>query len=153
MEYGCGTAPITASYFEFYAPKVAHRIILAEIETLAFHYGAYRFRRCSNVIPILLLPENDFQLGLEQPVDAIFCITVFEHLNQPMETIQRFYDNLAPGGLLFFDYIKGDGDGMDTIHGVREREAVLDYVATHFDVLEGTLEKENSMSLTIVRKR
>jgi hypothetical protein len=34
MEYGFGTAPVTASYFEFYAPKVVQRIILAEIKTI-----------------------------------------------------------------------------------------------------------------------
>jgi 2-polyprenyl-3-methyl-5-hydroxy-6-metoxy-1,4-benzoquinol methylase len=125
----------------------------SDIQTLAFHYGAYRFRHCSNVIPLLLVPDDDFSLNLSDSVDAIFCITVFEHLNKPLETIKSFYYYLNPNGLLFFDYIKGDGDGLDTLAGVRERNEVLDYVTEHFEVLLGTISKEKSMGLTVVKKK
>ena len=153
LEFGCATAPITTSLFEFYRPRENLQVYICDIQTLAFHYAAYRFRRCSNVKPILLVPENDFLLKLTEPVDAIFCMTVFEHLNKPLETVKIFHELLNPGGLLFFDYSKGKGEGLDTHHGVRQRNDVLDYISKNFEIVHGTISKDKSMDLTIVKKR
>lgn len=153
LEFGCATAPITTSLFDYYKPKASMKMYISDIPTLAFHYATYRFRYCSNVIPILLRPEDDFALKLNDKLDVIFCITVFEHLNQPLETVKTFYELLKPGGLLFFDYIKGSGEGLDTLHAVRQREDVLDFVGEKFEVTEGRLSKDSDMHLTIVRKK
>jgi 2-polyprenyl-3-methyl-5-hydroxy-6-metoxy-1,4-benzoquinol methylase len=153
LEFGCGTAPITASLFEFYRPREDLKVYFCDIQTLAFHYATYRFRRCSNVEPILLVPEDEFLLNLNEPVDAIFCMEVFEHLNKPFETVKIFHQILNPGGLLFFSYIKSKGEGLDTLHGVRERNDVLDYVSQHFEMLRGTISEDKSMGLTIAKKR
>ena len=109
LEFGCATAPITTSLFCFFNPRPGVRIYLADIKTLAFHYATYKFRSCSNVTPVLLNPETDFRLPLEAPVDVIFCLNVFEHLMDPLGIVRQFYELLAPGGLLFFDYILSDG--------------------------------------------
>lgn len=153
LEFGCATAPITTSLFEFYQPDKSFTVYISDIQTLAFHYATYKFRHCSNVKPILLVPENSFLLTLNEPVDAVFCITVFEHLNKPVETVKIFYQLLTSGGLLLFDYIKGEGEGLDTLHGVRERNDVLDYISEHFDILHGTVSKGKSMGLAVAKKR
>ncbi|MCD4832069.1 MAG: class I SAM-dependent methyltransferase [Anaerohalosphaeraceae bacterium] len=153
LEFGCGTAPITASLYDFYKPKSSAQIYISDIPTLAFHYASYRFRHCSNVTPILLQPENDFVLEFDGKLDVIFCITVFEHLNDPMTTAQKFYELLNTGGILFFDYIKGDGGGLDTAEAVRQRDFVIDFLGDKFELVEGRLTKEENMHLTIVRKK
>ena len=80
-------------------------------------------------------------------------MSVFEHLNEPLAAVKNFHETLNPGGLLFFDYIKGEGDGCYTMHAVRERSDVLGHIAEHFEVLHGTISNDKSMGLTIVRRR
>lgn len=153
LEFGCAIAPVTTSLFEFFRMRPEAQIYISDIQTLAFHYAAYRFRECSNVTPVLLRPENDFALDIDVNFDVIFCMAVFEHLNKPLETMRKFYNRLQQGGYFFFDYIKGDGQGLDTHHGVRQRNDVLEYVQQNFDLIYGTLDKEKNTGLTIVRKR
>jgi 2-polyprenyl-3-methyl-5-hydroxy-6-metoxy-1,4-benzoquinol methylase len=126
---------------------------ISDMQTLAFHYAAYRFRSCSNVIPVLLRPEDEFVLKLDDKLDVIFCFAVFEHLNQPFQTAKTLYNLLGPGGILFFDYIKSEGLGFDTQKGVKERAPVIDFIGDKFVVIEGELNREESMRLTVVRKK
>jgi 2-polyprenyl-3-methyl-5-hydroxy-6-metoxy-1,4-benzoquinol methylase len=153
LEFGAGSAPITTTLFEFNAKAQQKKVYISDIQTLAFHYGAYKFRSAPRVEPILLRPENQFQLELAEPVDVIYCITVFEHLNQPLETIRRFWASLRPGGVLIFDYIKSEGGGLDTHHAVKERSAVLDFIANHFTVVYGRLDHTRSLPITVARKK
>jgi len=153
LEFGCATAPLTMSFFEFFKPARTSLFYMSDIQTLAFHYGAFRFRRCENVMPLLLHPENGFRLMLNKKTDVIFCLAVFEHLNSPLETVREFLQSLNKGGILVFDYIKSEGGGLDTAHGVRQRGDVLKFIGENFNVLYGRLTPETSMGLTIVRKR
>lgn len=153
LEFGCGTAPITASLFEFFGAKHGLKAYFSDIQTIAFHYAANRFARYENATPLILVPENEFKLPATEPLDAITCIAVFEHLNKPMETMREFHSRLTSGGVLLFDYIKTDGEGMDTIQGASEREEVFDFVANRFEVLQGELLKTDSTELIIARKR
>lgn len=153
LEFGCATAPFTTSFCEFFKIPKKIKIFISDIQTLAFHYGAYKFRNCSNIIPILLVPENDFLLILDESLDLIICNTVFEHLNKPFETIKIFYELLNKNGLLVFDYIKTSGEGLDTHHGIREREAVLDFINNHFQIIYGKISKQKSMGTTIAKKQ
>ncbi len=152
LEFGCGTAPITTSLFELFNLPKKIKIYLSDIKTLAFNYAAYKFKNYANVIPLLLVAENDFLLNLKERVDVITCITVFEHLNKPLDTIKIFYDSLNSKGLLLFDYIKSSGEGLDTMQAVRQRESVLDFINENFKVIYGRITKEKSMGLTIVKK-
>ncbi len=152
LEFGCATAPITTALYEFFHLHKNITIYLSDIQTIAFHYGAYKFRNCSNVIPILLTPENDFLLNLNTKVDVIFCITVFEHLNKPLKTIEIFHDILNKNGLLFMDYIITTGEALDTYQAYRERNYVLDFIEENFKIVYGKMDKEKSIGLTIVRK-
>jgi len=153
LEFGCATAPITTSLFEFYPPTRDARVYISDIKTLAFHYATYKFRECPNVLPILLEAKEEFRLSLPQSVDTIFCITVFEHLNKPLETVKLFHQYLTKGGLLIFDYFKSAGEAWDTEHAVREREQVLEFVSAHFNILQGGISKAETGNLTVAQKK
>ena len=153
LEFGCATAPITASIFEFLKIHNNSKLYISDIQTLPFHYAIYRFRKCLNVIPLLLSPDNNFELNLNSKLDVIFCTAVFEHLNNPIETIKSFNKLLKKEGILFFDYIKCDGDGLDTVHSVRQRDDVLDFIFDKFDIISGTISKDISGGDVIAIKK
>ncbi len=152
LEFGCAIAPITTSLFEFYKLKKSTKIFISDIQTIHFHYAAFKFRKCSNVTPILLTPENDFLLKLKDNVDVIFCKTVFEHLNKPFETAKLFHKYPNPGGLLFFDFRRSAYRGLDTHHSAREREDILNFILNNFEVIFGKISVSKSMDMTIARK-
>ena len=152
LEYGCANAPITTTLFEFYNPKKM-KIYIADIETLSFHYAAYKFRHNANVLPIALKPKSDFLLDFKGKVDVIFCIEVFEHLNKPLETVKIFHKILNKGGLLFFDYIKSIPGGLDTVQGSMERDKVIGFITKKFKIVKGSIYKDKNTYLTIARKK
>ena len=152
LEFGCRIAPITTSIYEFLNLPKKYKIYIADIKTIAFHYAAYKFRKNSNVIPILLLPENHFLLNEDFTTDLIFCIDVFEHLNKPFETIKIFKNILNKNGILMFNYIKSEGYGTDSMQSVRERDNVLEYILKHFKIISGNIHKNRNTGLTIVKK-
>jgi len=151
LEFGCSLAPITTALYSFNRIK-PEQVYLADIQTLPFHYGAYRFRHSSNITPLLLSPENDFTLQINDSLDVIFCVEVFEHLNKPFETVKIFYEKLNANGLLFFDYIKSNGEGLDTIEGLEQRSKVLNFIQENFEILVGNVTKENNSGLVVARK-
>lgn len=153
LEFGCGTAPITTAYLTFFSDSARTRIVISDIPTLAFHYAALVLGQQSQVTPIALETSNKFAVPAFEPVDVIFCMTVFEHLNQPLDTVKAFYERLNPRGLLVFDYLKGAGDGLDTMAAVNERDAVVAYVRDNFTVVHGSLEELDQQKICIVRKR
>lgn len=154
LEYGCATAPLTTSLFEFFPRKArALDIYLADLESFAFQFGAFKFRNADNVHPIVLQLENSLQLDADIMVDMIFCLTVYEHMNAPLETTRRFHQNLRPGGLLIFDYIKSEASGLDTDVGRRERGAVLHFIAKNFDIREGDVGEEAPTQLIVAQKK
>lgn len=153
LEYGCGTAPVANSFCDFYpAASRSSSIYLVDVKCLPLHYAAYKFRHFDNVRVIPLRPEDDLQLSERFPVEVVFCMTVFEHLNAPLETARRLHDLLLPGGLLVFDYIRSEGCGLDTKASLRERPAVIEFVRKNFEVVSGRLDGDQSLPTTIVRK-
>lgn len=153
LEFGAGTAPVTLAYLTFFAQASQTRIVISDIPTLAFHYAAYTLGQRPNVTALELSAANEFAVPPLKPVDAIFCLTVFEHLNQPLETVKAFHQRLVSDGLLVFDYFKGEGEGLDTLSAVREREAVITYVRDHFKIVDGSLAGLDQQKICIARKR
>ena len=153
LEFGCASAPIVTSYLEFFGPATATTFFISDIQTLAFHYAAFKFRNRPRVISVLLRPDNRFTLSLDRPVDVICCMQVLEHLQEPRRAVEQLANALRPGGLLVFDYFRGDGAGLDTRQGVEERGAVLDFIATHFELAEGRLSADRTIARAIARKR
>ena len=153
LEFGCGTAPILTARWNFYRLPEEMQFCFADIETLAFHYAAYRFGSLANCTPLPLVPQNAFALTEENRFDVAFCIAVFEHLPAPLETIRQLHAALKPGGILLFDYIKSDAAGFDTRSGLEQRPAVLEYVGRNFELLSGVLEAGANTGTVVVRKR
>lgn len=153
LEYGCAIAPVIKKIIEFENRASQIDMYIADIQTIAFHYACYRFRNHLNITPILLTPENNFCLKSDKKFDVIFCMAVFEHLSRPLDTIEIFYQVLNNSGILFFDYIKSTGGGLDTKRGALQRNDVIDFINSNFVLLYGTLTKDNSMGLTIVSKK
>jgi 2-polyprenyl-3-methyl-5-hydroxy-6-metoxy-1,4-benzoquinol methylase len=118
-----------------------------------FHFAAHKLAPFRNVHAVPLRPENSFRYPLAQKFDAIFCMTVLEHLQEPLNVVEHLRTLLAPGGLLFFDYVKSDAAGLDTVAGRDQRPAVLAYVREHFRLLQGSLDDDRSIGLTVVKLR
>jgi SAM-dependent methyltransferase len=152
LEFGCGSAPITSSILQHRCQPRDANFAIADLPTLTFHYATYKFRKCSNVQPIMLLPKDHFRLETDRKFDVIFCREVFEHLNEPLETVEMFHQILNKGGVLFFDYIKSEARGLDTLQGLQQRDDVLDFMTKTFRPEYGTIQKERSVGLTVVRK-
>lgn len=150
LEYGAATAPVLTQYVTFVDPSI--RATIADLESIAFHFGAWKFRGYDAIQVAPLVPQNSFALEVDDRFDAICCLTVFEHLNQPLETVRQFERLLAPGGILLFDYALTDGGGLDTQQGAAERDAVLDFIESDFDV-SVPIDRSRSVPLVCARKR
>lgn len=153
LEFGCGSAPITTSICEFFPPRADVHAWICDIETISFHYAAHKLAHFANVHPVALRPETSFQFPGAEGFDAIFCMTVLEHLQEPLSIVKHLHGLLAPGGLLIFDYVKSDAGGLDTRAGLEQRPAVLKYVRENFEILEGKLDDHESIGTVIARPR
>ncbi len=152
LEYGGGLAPITTSCIEFNSLSKGTQYLIADLPTLTFHYGGRKFRKCSNVELCVLSPDHNFQLHTDYKFDIVFCCQVFEHLNEPLDTVKRLYQNLRSGGVLIFDYIKSEGRGLDSMQGLRDRNSVLGFVAKTFKIESGKIDPATHVGLTVARK-
>ena len=112
--------------------------LIADIATLPFHFARWRFAGCQNVKSVVIDPADD--APLTDSVDAIFAITVLEHLPRPMAIVRHWYERLRPGGVLVFDYIKSEGKGLDTLASSALRSEVLTWIREHFEVVSGAIE-------------
>ena len=54
---------MTTTYLDYFGCALQTEFFIADIQTLAFHYGAYKLRRRPNVTPLMLEPANGFALG------------------------------------------------------------------------------------------
>jgi SAM-dependent methyltransferase len=147
-EYGCATAPVATAYREFFG-KSSHAY-LVDLPTLALHYAAFKFAADERVEPIALTVASRL-LPPDIRVHAIVCVTVFEHLLDPLRVAHRFADMLKPGGHLIFDYHAGQGAGLDTRQGVEQRDEVLRFITDRFTIVDGDPKRQGGALLTIAR--
>jgi SAM-dependent methyltransferase len=153
LEFGCGLAPLTYAALKFMGGSQRNQFFLADLASLPYHYAAWRMRGQPNVKPSLLSPKDGFALNLQNPMDVIFCIQVFEHLNKPLETVRLFHKLLNKNGVLVFDFLLGKGEGLDSIQAVRERNQVVGFINSNFDLLgQPRLDPAKSVDLTFARK-
>jgi SAM-dependent methyltransferase len=151
IEFGAASAPVTTAYRQFFGGDVPSTIV--DIETLAFHYGVFKFKADPRVTPITLTVQDDLLPPDGLKADAIVCKATFEHLKDPLEIARRFAQQLNPGGYLLFDYLQSEGGGLDTMHGVRQRDAVLDFIDQRFTLVHGNARHQRGSQLTIARLR
>ncbi len=145
LEFGCGCAPVTTTLFEFFPWAREVDVFLADIETIAFHYADWKFAEFPKVRAVPLQAAENFRIRLPQKVDAIFCMAVFEHLNEPLETVKALHALLNPNGVLIFDYVLSEAGGLDTLQGLRERPAVLEFIAQNFRIAGERLDSSRSV--------
>jgi 2-polyprenyl-3-methyl-5-hydroxy-6-metoxy-1,4-benzoquinol methylase len=101
-----------------------------------FHFAQWNFRDLPGVRPLTLKPHDD--APLDERYDVIFCFQTLEHLPRPLAILRHLHSVLKPGGHFVFDYIASLGEGLDTPSARAERPAALEFVNTHYRVLEGS---------------
>lgn len=94
------------------------RMSLADISTTLLDFCRWRFQQRS-------LSAQFFNLNIEQipenAFDMILAMDVFEHLVEPVETVERLWRALRPGGV-FFGRIQVEDAGTHPQHIVRDFE-------------------------------
>lgn len=143
LEFGCGVAPITKSFLEFY-PEKKMTFVLADIEQFTFHYACWRFKDQANVSTLAIDPASSSPLPEEESYDVICINTVFEHLRTSLATAKYLHSKLNAKGVFIFDYILLDEvDGHDTPEAQEQRVETLQFIKSHYRVLSGDLTDVN----------
>jgi len=150
LEYGCGIAPITYSALKY---SNSHRcnFVIADIRQFTYHFAKWRLAHLPNV------SFNDIDPGVlpkfSNKFNVVFLMAVLEHLLNPLRVVQHIYENMYGRAYLIFDYIRSEGGVLDTVQSIRQRQAVLEFIEENFELIEGKIDKNNSMGTTIVRKK
>ena len=110
-EYGCGAAPVLTALARRYR-HLDLRLVGADIPHLLFHYARWKFRADRFVTMLPIEPNNDAPLsGL---YDTIFCLEVPGAPPAPDRRDRALSSGVKPGGHLVFDYVRSEGNGLDT---------------------------------------
>ncbi len=146
LEYGCGIAPIT-KFLLNYSVKRNLSITIADIRQINSHYARYRLGDAVKFIEI----EPYKNPLIDNQYNVVFMITVMEHLPDPLKTVENITNSLSKNGIFIFDYILGDGDGHDTMEAISQRVDVLNYIESRYDVMQGSIIRDESMGITVCR--
>jgi len=84
-------------------------------------------------------PDKKDNLPKEKKYNTIVCLTVFEHLNNPIDVVRSFFEHLEENGILVFDYIKGQAAGLDSQQSMAQRDDVLQFIERNFKILKEIL--------------
>lgn len=115
-------------------------------------FDRWKLANRANVDSIVINPRKKDNLPEGKKYNAIICLTVFEHLNNPLEVAGSFFEHLEPSGVLIFDYIKGEATCLDSQQSMKDRSNVLKFIENNFKILKGKIDFEKSMNLTVVKK-
>lgn len=151
LEYACGVAPMYRTWRTF-LNATSSRWMLADIAKLplplrAAHAG--QRRRGGAVIDDFCEPLRSDAGGF----DLIFVQTVFEHLDRPQHIAEYPVDRLKPGGLLWFDYIRSAGMGLDTPSSLSQRRATLEFLGEHLAIIHGELRIDDASLGTCIGRK
>jgi 2-polyprenyl-3-methyl-5-hydroxy-6-metoxy-1,4-benzoquinol methylase len=150
-EYGCGVAPLATSLVRYY-PHLRLAVTCADLPTVLFHFARWKFRHAPFVRTVVIDPADDAPLDGE--FDVVLCTEVLEHVPRPLALVRHLHSRLAPGGILVFDYIRSEGQGLDTVGGLRDRLPALAFVRESFDVVQGAVPLDGaSVDAVVCRKR
>lgn len=150
LEYGCGVAPITFSSLK-YGNFLKKKFTIADIKQFTYHFAKWRLAHLANVTFIDI--ESDAVPKFSNKFDVAFLMAVLEHLTNPLEVVKHIYQNMEKGAYLILNYIKSEGSGLDTTQSIKKRQEVLGFIEENFKLIEGKIDKYNSMGATVVRKR
>lgn len=150
VEYGCGVAPVTQGLIRF-LPHRKYQFVICDILQINFIYAIYSLAKEPNVTHTLLSPYGNVVEG-NGVNDAIICVTVLEHIPNPLEVVKSFHQSLRAGGRLIFDYILSEGAGLDSVRSRDERNSVLDFIEQHFTMIHGTINRTGDMGFSVAEK-
>ena len=150
LEYGCGIAPITYSLKNF-SIKSDLQFHIADIRQINSHFARWRLAKDVNFIEIK--PYKNPLEDLKEKFDAVFLVTVMEHLPDPLEVVKNIHRSIKKGGYLLFDYILSDGNAQDTIEAVKQRDQVLNFINQNFDLKKGKLTNNQTINFAVVQKK
>jgi 2-polyprenyl-3-methyl-5-hydroxy-6-metoxy-1,4-benzoquinol methylase len=153
LEYGCSLGP----YYHCYRDYFSHldcTWVLADIPNYPFHYAKYLYRNDAEVDYVTISADAfDDPLGSADTYDMVILTTVLEHLDEPIRICDYLIDRLNPGGMLVFDYIKSDGEGLDHPNALATRDACLNRILDRTQIIHGDVsDLTRSLSLCIGRK-
>lgn len=149
LEYGCGIAPFTTGMLKYF-PSKKYDFEIVDILQINFLYAIYRLSNKPNVSYRILDPQNN--LAYKNNYSAIICKTVLKHIPNPLEVVKSFHNALKNNGILIFDFIKGDGDGLDSKQSVHEREETLKFIIKNFKIIKGHINIKKNVNLCIAKK-
>jgi SAM-dependent methyltransferase len=150
LEYGSGIAPITKGLLKF-LPHRQYRFKICDILQINFLYAIYTVGVFKNVEYEILTPYHN-TVNEVNLYDVIICKTVLEHVANPLEVVESFYNSMRPKSLFVFDYVLSSGGGLDSKKSAEQRDSVLDFIENNFEVIYGTIDRASSMDLTVAVK-
>jgi SAM-dependent methyltransferase len=147
LEYGCNISPVVSGLIRF-LPHRKYELVVADILQINFIFSIFKFGKFKNVKPLLLTPLHN-KISPDDKYDAIICTEVLEHTPNPLEIIKSFHGSLNKKGILVFDYIKSDGDGLDSKNSVKQRTICLEYIEDNFRILKGKINKSSNVGMVV----
>ena len=153
LEYGCSLAPYYYCYRRFFSYKRC-KWCVADIPNHAFHYAKHLYSSNHDVEFTTIL-ESNFKTPLKNndvTYDVIILTTVLEHLDDPEFVIRYLLDRLKSGGLLVFDYVISEGQGLDTPAALAQRKGCLRIIQSNTELLAGKIAIDENVGLCLARK-
>lgn len=154
LEYGCGTADFTYWLLKRYP---SNTYTVADLEVAA-SLDFVRFRFAGKPVEILKIGLGKDGLPLRSQYDFIFCRHTLEHTVNPDEIVEHFFEHLAPGGILYVDFINPNPPRTprremtnltpDLVEAVQRRETTIDFLEHNFEVFK-PLKRAASMEQVI----
>ena len=140
-EYGGGVGPVSNWIIENVRNR-SLRLTLTDVPCEHLTFGQWRAQRLIKDMnaPIQfdaleILPNF---LPLQEEYDVITILEVYEHLRNPMEATTHLEEHLAPGGLLWENYIKHDHPhASDLAIAQYERPKVFEFIRSRFTLISG----------------
>jgi len=99
---------------------------LADISSLLLRFSAWRFRLRNLTAGYIDLKQSHLPI---QEFDIITAMDVFEHLSDPVETVEKLWDALKTGGFLYAR-ISAEPDEDRPLHIVRDFEPTFERMRT-----------------------
>ncbi|MBU1567478.1 MAG: methyltransferase type 12 [Proteobacteria bacterium] len=154
LEFGCSLAPMYGTWRQFSSHKKCYWV-LADIASFPFHYARHKYANDFEVNTCLITEDlfDDPLKNVESKFDIIIIQEVFEHLHKPLHIAKYLCNRLNKNGLLFFDYVKSDAQGLDTLAGLEERSATLEFLYSTLTPVCGSWQSiQDSLGICIGRK-
>lgn len=154
LEFGCSLAPMYRTWRRFYS-HVDCQWVLADIPSYPFHCARHVYAADREATTVVIT-EDRFDIPLESvggSFDMVIIQEVFEHLHKPLHIARYLFERLKAGGLFFFDYVKSDAHGLDTLAGLHERRETLAFLSGVLEPVYGDWQNaEDSLGTCIGRK-